>query len=234
MITNVAFFAESPVLRQIACLLRAWVVAYPLLETPATTRTVFMNIHEYQAKALLRQYGPPVSDGRRGSARRKRPRPRGRDGRAALGRQGREIHAGGRGKGHFKEADAGEKGGVRLAKSVEEAADEAKEDAGPHARHASDRPRRGKRVNRHLASRMARASSANCLISPCSSTARPSASPSSARPKAAWTSRRSPPRPPKDPVLLRRSRHRLPGLPRSPRGLFAGPDRQAGQGLSWP
>jgi hypothetical protein len=37
-----------------------------------------------------------------------------------------QIHAGGRGKGKFKEADAGEKGGVRLAKSVEEASDEAK------------------------------------------------------------------------------------------------------------
>jgi succinyl-CoA synthetase beta subunit len=37
-----------------------------------------------------------------------------------------QIHAGGRGKGSFKEADAGEKGGVRLAKSVEEAAEEAK------------------------------------------------------------------------------------------------------------
>jgi succinyl-CoA synthetase beta subunit len=34
-----------------------------------------------------------------------------------------QIHAGGRGKGHFKEADAGEKGGVRLAKSVVEAAE---------------------------------------------------------------------------------------------------------------
>ncbi len=31
-----------------------------------------------------------------------------------------QIHAGGRGKGSFKEAEAGEKGGVRLAKSVEE------------------------------------------------------------------------------------------------------------------
>ena len=37
-----------------------------------------------------------------------------------------QIHAGGRGKGSFKEAEAGDKGGVRLAKSVEEAADEAK------------------------------------------------------------------------------------------------------------
>ena len=36
------------------------------------------------------------------------------------------IHAGGRGKGKFKEADAGDKGGVRLAKSVEEAEAETK------------------------------------------------------------------------------------------------------------
>jgi len=32
-----------------------------------------------------------------------------------------QIHAGGRGKGSFKEAAAGEKGGVRIAKSIEEA-----------------------------------------------------------------------------------------------------------------
>ena len=31
-----------------------------------------------------------------------------------------QIHAGGRGKGKFKEADAGDKGGVRLAKSIDE------------------------------------------------------------------------------------------------------------------
>ena len=31
-----------------------------------------------------------------------------------------QIHAGGRGKGKFKEKDAGEKGGVRLAKSIDE------------------------------------------------------------------------------------------------------------------
>ena len=35
-----------------------------------------------------------------------------------------QIHAGGRGKGSFKEADAGDKGGVRVTKSVEEAAEE--------------------------------------------------------------------------------------------------------------
>ena len=79
-----------------------------------------MNIHEYQAKALLRSYGAPVSDGRvvlkADEAKT-----------AAGGLEGplwvvkAQIHAGGRGKGKFKEPEAGEKGGVRLAKSVEEA-----------------------------------------------------------------------------------------------------------------
>jgi succinyl-CoA synthetase beta subunit len=84
-----------------------------------------MNIHEYQAKALLRQYGAPVSDGRVVL--------RAEDAKTAAGELDgplwvvkAQIHAGGRGKGSFKEADSGEKGGVRLAKSVEEAADEAK------------------------------------------------------------------------------------------------------------
>ncbi len=84
-----------------------------------------MNIHEYQAKALLRSYGAPVSDGRVVL--------RAEDAKTAAGEMDgplwvvkAQIHAGGRGKGSFKEADAGEKGGVRLTKSVEEAADEAK------------------------------------------------------------------------------------------------------------
>ncbi|WP_102107716.1 ADP-forming succinate--CoA ligase subunit beta [Oceaniglobus roseus] len=84
-----------------------------------------MNIHEYQAKALLRSYGAPVSDGR--------PVTRAEDAKTAAGELDgplwvvkAQIHAGGRGKGHFKEADAGEKGGVRLARSVAEAAEEAK------------------------------------------------------------------------------------------------------------
>ncbi|SEN06355.1 succinyl-CoA synthetase (ADP-forming) beta subunit [Loktanella fryxellensis] len=84
-----------------------------------------MNIHEYQAKALLRTYGAPVSDGR--------PVTRAEDAKTAAGELDgplwvvkAQIHAGGRGKGHFKEADAGDKGGVRLARSVEEAASEAK------------------------------------------------------------------------------------------------------------
>ena len=84
-----------------------------------------MNIHEYQAKALLRSYGAPVSEGRAVL--------KAEDAKTAAGELDgplwvvkAQIHAGGRGKGSFKEADAGEKGGVRLTKSVEEAAEEAK------------------------------------------------------------------------------------------------------------
>jgi succinyl-CoA synthetase beta subunit len=79
-----------------------------------------MNIHEYQAKGLLRDYGAPVSDGVAVT--------RAEEAKAAAGRLDgpiwvvkAQIHAGGRGKGSFKEADAGEQGGVRLARSVEEA-----------------------------------------------------------------------------------------------------------------
>ncbi len=79
-----------------------------------------MNIHEYQAKQILRSYGAPVSEGR--------PIMRAEEAKTAAGELGgplwvvkAQIHAGGRGKGTFKEAEAGEKGGVRLAKSVEEA-----------------------------------------------------------------------------------------------------------------
>ncbi|WP_028028428.1 ADP-forming succinate--CoA ligase subunit beta [Gemmobacter nectariphilus] len=85
-----------------------------------------MNIHEYQAKALLRSYGVPVSDGRAVL--------RAEEAKAAASELGgplwvvkAQIHAGGRGKGKFKEAEAGEKGGVRLAKSVTEAAEMAQQ-----------------------------------------------------------------------------------------------------------
>ncbi len=81
-----------------------------------------MNIHEYQAKALLRSYGVPVSDGRVVI--------RAEEAKSAAGELDgplwvvkSQIHAGGRGKGKFVEAEAGEKGGVRLARSVEEAAE---------------------------------------------------------------------------------------------------------------
>ncbi|MFC6687149.1 ADP-forming succinate--CoA ligase subunit beta [Jhaorihella thermophila] len=84
-----------------------------------------MNIHEYQAKALLRSYGAPVSDGRVVLKAEEAKTAAGElDGPLWVVKA--QIHAGGRGKGRFKEPDAGEKGGVRLARSVEEAAEEAK------------------------------------------------------------------------------------------------------------
>ncbi|WP_237155272.1 ADP-forming succinate--CoA ligase subunit beta [Oryzibacter oryziterrae] len=78
-----------------------------------------MNIHEYQAKALLKGFGAPVAAGvpiftadEAEAAAKSLPGP--------LWVVKSQIHAGGRGKGKFKEASAGEKGGVRLAKSIEE------------------------------------------------------------------------------------------------------------------
>ncbi|HHS94166.1 MAG TPA: ADP-forming succinate--CoA ligase subunit beta [Rhodobacterales bacterium] len=83
-----------------------------------------MNIHEYQAKALLRAAGAPVSDGRVVL--------RAEEAKAAAGALDgpvwvvkAQIHAGGRGKGTFKEPEAGEGGGVRITRSVQEAAEEA-------------------------------------------------------------------------------------------------------------
>ncbi|WP_188584088.1 ATP-grasp domain-containing protein, partial [Azorhizobium oxalatiphilum] len=78
-----------------------------------------MNIHEYQAKALLKTYGAPVSRGV--------PVLAVSEAEAAAKELGgpvwvvkSQIHAGGRGKGKFKEEAAGDKGGVRLARSVDE------------------------------------------------------------------------------------------------------------------
>jgi len=105
-----------------------------------------MNIHEYQAKALLRTYGAPVSEGRAIT--------RAEDAKTAAGELDgplwvvkAQIHAGGRGKGSFKEADAGEKGGVRLTHSVEEAGQEAQKMLGRTLVTHQTGPE-GKQVNR--------------------------------------------------------------------------------------
>jgi succinyl-CoA synthetase beta subunit len=78
-----------------------------------------MYIHEYQAKAVLKEFGVPVL---RGIALLRTA-----DAGAAAAKLGgpvwvvkSQIHAGGRGKGTFKEKEAGGQGGVRLAKSVAE------------------------------------------------------------------------------------------------------------------
>ncbi len=91
---------------------------------PKRKRDSRVNIHEYQAKALLRSYGAPVADGRVVLKADEAKSAAGElDGPIWVVKA--QIHAGGRGKGSFKEASAGEKGGVRLARSVEEAAEHA-------------------------------------------------------------------------------------------------------------
>ena len=78
-----------------------------------------MNIHEYQAKAVLKEFGVPVSNGRaimQASEAEAAAKALG----GPLWVVKSQIHAGGRGKGKFKEAAAGDKGGVRLAKSIDD------------------------------------------------------------------------------------------------------------------
>ncbi len=78
-----------------------------------------MNIHEYQAKAVLRAFSVPVASGFPALTLEEAA-----EGAKKLGGPlwvvKSQIHAGGRGKGRFKEPSAGDKGGVRLARSVDE------------------------------------------------------------------------------------------------------------------
>jgi succinyl-CoA synthetase beta subunit len=78
-----------------------------------------MNIHEYQAKELLAKFGVPVPAGHAAmsveeavEAAKTLPGP--------LWVVKAQIHAGGRGKGKFKELGPDAKGGVRLARSIDE------------------------------------------------------------------------------------------------------------------
>ena len=85
-----------------------------------------MNIHEYQAKELLAKFGVGIPAGHAAlsveeavEGAKKLPGP--------LYVVKAQIHAGGRGKGKFKELSADAKGGVRLAKSIEEVEANAKD-----------------------------------------------------------------------------------------------------------
>ncbi|WP_323990901.1 ADP-forming succinate--CoA ligase subunit beta [Nguyenibacter sp. L1] len=78
-----------------------------------------MNIHEYQAKTLLKGFGMPVLDGRVARSPDEAVTAA-RALRAPLVVVKAQIHAGGRGAGHFAD-DPGGKGGVRLARTPEEA-----------------------------------------------------------------------------------------------------------------
>ena len=105
-----------------------------------------MNIHEYQAKQVLKSFGAPVAEGvaitsadQAEAAARQLPGP--------LYVVKSQIHAGGRGKGKFKELGPDAKGGVRLAFSIEEAVKHAKEMLGNTLVTAQTGPA-GKQVNR--------------------------------------------------------------------------------------
>ncbi len=85
-----------------------------------------MNIHEYQAKELLATHGIAVPAGHAAlsveeavAAAKQLPGP--------LWVVKSQIHAGGRGKGKFKELGPDAKGGVRLARSIEEVEANARE-----------------------------------------------------------------------------------------------------------
>jgi succinyl-CoA synthetase beta subunit len=78
-----------------------------------------MNIHEYQAKDILRDFGAPVPKGIAVfSVEQAAEAARALGGPVWVVKS--QIHAGGRGKGRFKEPAAGDRGGVRLARSVQE------------------------------------------------------------------------------------------------------------------
>ena len=105
-----------------------------------------MNIHEYQAKALLSEFGVAISKGA--------PVLRASDSEAAAKMipgpvwvVKSQIHAGGRGTGKFKEASAGDKGGVRIAKSVAEVNEFARQMLGATLVTVQTGPH-GKQVNR--------------------------------------------------------------------------------------
>ena len=85
-----------------------------------------MNIHEYQAKELLAKFGiavptgyPALSVEEAVEGAKKLPGP--------LYVVKAQIHAGGRGKGKFSELAADAKGGVRLAKSIEDVETDARD-----------------------------------------------------------------------------------------------------------
>jgi succinyl-CoA synthetase beta subunit len=78
-----------------------------------------MNIHEYQAKQVLKKYGVPVLDGGVAyTADEAEQVAKDLGGDVFVIKS--QIHAGGRGKGTFKEDNGKGKGGVRVCKSVAE------------------------------------------------------------------------------------------------------------------
>jgi len=124
-----------------------------------------MNIHEYQAKLILSEFQVPVARGAVAFSSAEAV--------AAAESLGgpvwvvkSQIHAGGRGKGRFKEADAGDQGGVRIVKSIEDVAKNAEQMLGKTLVTHQSGPA-GKTVNRiyvEQGSRIARELYLSCLV----------------------------------------------------------------------
>ncbi len=105
-----------------------------------------MNIHEYQAKALLKEYGAPVAPGVAiMSATDAEAAAKSLPGPVYVVKS--QIHAGGRGKGKFKELGPDAKGGVRVVKSIDDVVANAKEMLG-HTLVTKQTGPAGKQVNR--------------------------------------------------------------------------------------
>ncbi len=85
-----------------------------------------MNIHEYQAKELLAKFGVPIPSGYAAMSAEEAVEVAKRL-HGPLWVVKAQIHAGGRGKGKFKELPESAKGGVRLARSLDEVRENAAE-----------------------------------------------------------------------------------------------------------
>src|SRR5919205_4588903 len=79
-----------------------------------------MNIHEYQAKAILKDYGVPVARGVAAFTAEEAAKAAHEIGGSVWAVKA-QIRAGGRGKGQFKELGPDAKGGVRIVRSAEDA-----------------------------------------------------------------------------------------------------------------
>ena len=124
-----------------------------------------MNIHEYQAKLLLSEFQVPVGQGKVAFSPEEAV--------AAAESLGgpvwvvkSQIHAGGRGKGRFKESGPGDQGGVRIVKSIDEVRENAAQMLGKTLVTHQSGPQ-GKTVNRiyiEEGSKIARELYLSCLV----------------------------------------------------------------------
>jgi len=124
-----------------------------------------MNIHEYQAKLLLSEFQVPVAQGRVAFSPQEAVTAA-----EALGGPvwvvKSQIHAGGRGKGRFKESGSGDQGGVRIVKSIDEVRNNAAQMLGKTLVTHQSGPE-GKTVNRiyiEEGSKIARELYLSCLV----------------------------------------------------------------------